>query len=119
MQGENLLSNSIDAWSMGRSNLSKEKLNETVKSDEFLHSKLYTNTQKIQAIDIIDFSKSNSKDLSNKVKQRHQAALDGSFSNEYNANLVKTTNSFFPANEMGVGGQLKIQLMKKGAEEQK
>lgn len=44
MQGENLLSNSIDAWSMGRSNLSKEKLNETVKSDEFLHSKLYTNT---------------------------------------------------------------------------
>ena len=44
MQGDNLLSNSIDAWSMGRSNMSKSKLNETVKSDEFLHSKLYTNT---------------------------------------------------------------------------
>jgi hypothetical protein len=42
--GENLLSHSIDAWSMS---MSKEKLNETVRSDEFLHSKLYTNTQKI------------------------------------------------------------------------
>lgn len=47
MQGDNLLSNSIDAWSMSRSNMSKGKLNETVKSDEFLNSKLYTNTQKI------------------------------------------------------------------------
>lgn len=44
MPNDNLLSNSIDAWSMGRSNLSKGKLNETVKSDEFLNSKLYTNT---------------------------------------------------------------------------
>jgi len=42
--GENLLSHSIDAWSMS---MSKEKLNETVRSDEFLQSKLYTNTQKI------------------------------------------------------------------------
>lgn len=53
IHGENLLSNSIDAWSMS---MSKEKLNETVRSDEFLHSRLYTNTQKIQAIDIIDYS---------------------------------------------------------------
>lgn len=42
--GENLLSHSIDAWSMS---MSKEKLNDTVRSDEFLNSKLYTNTQKV------------------------------------------------------------------------
>ena len=51
--GDNLLSNSIDSWSMS---MSKGKLNETVRSDEFLQSKMYTNTQKIQAIDIIDYS---------------------------------------------------------------
>jgi hypothetical protein len=50
-EGDNLLSHSIDGWSMG-----KNKLSETVRSDEFLNSKLYTNTQKIQAIDIIDYS---------------------------------------------------------------
>jgi hypothetical protein len=44
VKGENLLTQSIDAWSMS---MSKEKLNETVRSDEFLNSKLYTNTQKI------------------------------------------------------------------------
>lgn len=48
-----LLSNSIDAWSM---TMSKGRLNETVRSDEFLSSKMYTKTQKIQAIDIIDYS---------------------------------------------------------------
>jgi len=109
MQGDNLLSNSIDAWSMSRSNMSKGKLNETVKSDEFLNSKLYTNTQKIQAIDIIDYSKSKGKEP---LKTQHKgvgAGLDSSFSNKYNAQLVKTANSFFPSNnEMGLGGQLKM-----------
>ena len=38
--------------------MSKEELNETVRSDEFLKSKLYTNTQKLQVIDIVDSSMS-------------------------------------------------------------
>ena len=38
--------------------MSKEQLNETVRSDEFLNSKLYTNTQKLQVIDIVDSSMS-------------------------------------------------------------
>ena len=41
------LSCSIDAWSLSNQKMSKEQLNETVRSDEFLNSKLYTNTQKI------------------------------------------------------------------------
>jgi hypothetical protein len=52
------LSNSLDAWSVSNQ---KEKLNETVRSDEFMNSKLYTNTQKLQAIDIIDYSLPRSK----------------------------------------------------------
>jgi hypothetical protein len=44
-------------------------------------------------------------------------ALESSFSNKYNANLVKTTNSFFPKADV-MGGQLKMQLMKKGANEE-
>jgi hypothetical protein len=50
------MSVSIDAWSNQR--MSKEELNETVRSDEFLKSKLYTNTQKLQVIDIVDSSMS-------------------------------------------------------------
>jgi hypothetical protein len=76
MPRENLLTHSIDAWSMS---MSKEKLNETVRSDEFLNSKLYTNTQKIQAIDIIDYSSKNKSTL------KKNGALESSFSNKYNA----------------------------------
>lgn len=97
LEGE-VLSQSIDAWSMS---MSKEKLNETVRSDEFLNSKLYTNTQKVQAIDIIDYSQAkNTKSLKKNA--------ENSFSSKYNAQLVKTANSFFPSK--GDLGQPKLQL---------
>ena len=41
---QELVCHSIDAWSMSGQNISKEQLNETVRSDEFINSKLYTNT---------------------------------------------------------------------------
>jgi hypothetical protein len=56
--------------------MGKNKLNETVRSDEFLNSKLYTNTQKIQAIDIIDYSQQN-KEVSHKNQNR--APLEANF----------------------------------------
>ena len=79
--------------------MSKEQLNETVRSDEFLNSKMYTNTQKIQVIDLIDSSGSNAK-LGKDLAQRKPSKpllipFDKSYNGIVNAKLMKTANSFF------------------------
>tara|TARA_B110000285_G_scaffold230466_2_gene297146 strand:+ start:324 stop:644 length:321 start_codon:yes stop_codon:yes gene_type:complete len=99
---------------MSGQNISKEQLNETVRSDEFINSKLYTNTQKIQVIDLLDsqmqFSNHNQKknegrgvnllnDSRNNIKGSSLVADGGSYSSIHNKNLMKTTNSFFPGGD--------------------
>lgn len=83
--------------------MSKEQLNETVRSDEFLNSKLYTNTQKIQVIDLVDSSLSGSKHGRDGQSGKHikggPVPFDGSYNAHNNAKLMKTANSFFQRND--------------------
>lgn len=82
-----------------------------MRSDEFINSKLYTNTQKIQVIDLLESQKQNQYKNEGKgmsgIKGSSLIADGGSYSSIYNKNLMKTANSFFPmSSDMEKGNQM-------------
>ena len=70
--------------------LSNNELGETVRSDEFLSNKLYTNTQ-AQAINQAGSLTSSYENLPNQ---------DGGYVAIHHANLIKTTNSFYQRSDL-------------------